>query len=336
VRVSVLDCTLRDGGNYNGWRFSESQIRRILAGLDDGRVDFVEVGYRGGSGSNRASDVGIAADFPSELLGRLPPLAHARLAIQAVPSVCDPRRLDDLVGTPVELVRVAAYPHDLPGALAMVAHVKGLGLRASLNVMAASYLDTGAAGALAREGQLAGADVLYLADSFGALSPDATAALVAAVREHATVPVGYHGHNNLGLAFANAIAALRAGATWLDCSLCGLARGAGNLPLEQLAGAALRWDFLETATVLEPLLATAELVLAEILAEPLRIARPEIESGAFNLHYYYHPLVRERAAALGLDPALLAERLGRSRPRRVDVACVDAAARELCQAAPVR
>jgi len=329
MRLTLVDCTLRDGGNYNNWAFPETQVSRIVSALDAGRVDVIEVGYRGGSGSNKATNVGVTAHCPADFLNRLPPLAHARIAVQAVPTVCPLELLDDLADTPTQLVRIATYPHNFAGALPALERVKQIGLDTSLNLMSASYVEPEDAAAMAQRAEAAGADAFYMADSFGALIPDTVERLVAAVRAATTLPIGYHGHNNLGLAFANALAAIRAGATWLDTSLCGLARGAGNLPTEQLVGAAQRWSLLELDTQLEPTIAAAELVLSEILSEPMRIAEAEIESGVFNLHYYYHRLVREKARAAGVDRQLVLSALERLRPPSVDVSYLDQVIEEL-------
>lgn len=329
MRLTIVDCTLRDGGNYNSWAFPEAQVLRIVRALDAAHVDIVEVGYRGGSGSNKAVDVGVTAQCPADFLNRLPSLAHSQIAVQVVPTVCPLELLDDLADTPTQFVRVATYPHNFASALPALERLKQIGLDTSLNLMSASYIEPKDAAAMARRAEAAGADAFYMADSFGALTPDVVERLVTSVREATTLPIGYHGHNNLGLAFANALAAIRCGATWLDTSLCGLARGAGNLPTEQLVGAAQRWSLLEVDAQLKPTIAAAELVFAEILREPMRIAEAEIECGVFNLHYYFHRMVCERASAAGVDRQYVLAVLERLCPPSVDVSYVDKAIDEL-------
>src|SRR5258708_171878 len=81
-----------------------------------------------------------------------------------------------------------------------------------------------------------GAEVVYVTDSAGALLPDDAAARVAALR--AALPddvgVGFHGHMNLSLGLANSLAAVAAGATWIDGATCGMGAGAGDTPPEIL------------------------------------------------------------------------------------------------------
>jgi 4-hydroxy 2-oxovalerate aldolase len=77
-----------------------------------------------------------------------------------------------------------------------------------------------------------GADVLYLADSNGSLTPTRVWDMVNLVRGYTGMPIGFHAHDNLGLAMSNSIAAVKAGATFIDGSLRGMGKGAGNLKLE--------------------------------------------------------------------------------------------------------
>lgn len=320
MTVSILDCTLRDGGNVNNWRFTIDQVRDITSGLAQAGVDVVEVGYVGGSGSNRSADVGPTADVTDDLLRHIGACDGTRLAVQAVASVVEPSRLDALVDSSVEIVRVACYPWDVPRATALVGHVTRRGLTASLNIMASSYATPAELAASAAAGVEAGASVVYLADSFGSLVPDQVRERIAAVRVRVDTPVGFHGHDNLGLACANALAAVEAGASWLDGSLAGLARGAGNLATEVLAALAER-GVLDARARVAPLLA-ARRVVAEEIGRPTS-GDDALETGLADVHVYFHPLVRDRCDETGSDRAAVLAELGARRPRRVDPQVVD-------------
>jgi 4-hydroxy 2-oxovalerate aldolase len=323
----LIDCTLRDGGNLNNWHYPPAFIDRVLRLLDDGGVDVIEVGYRGGSGSNKAADVGAAARCDPEFLLGLPRLRHAQLAVMCVPTVCPMQSLDDLPALGVGLVRVATYPADAARALPYATALRSLGLRCSFNLMAASYLEPDAIARLAERAERAGADIFYMADTFGGMNPDQVKARISAVRVATEIPVGFHGHNNLGLAFANALAALEAGAEYLDGSLRGLARGAGNLPLEQLVAATETWARLgrrrNTDAVLEAAEVTADTVLRE--CAPMQVSTAELETGLGNVHYYYHRLIKERSEVSGVSRRAIAQALGVLRPARVDMRFVDQA-----------
>src|SRR5690606_21278924 len=79
-----------------------------------------------------------------------------------------------------------------------------------------------------------GADTVYVVDSAGALLPHEVTEKITALRENLQCNVGFHGHNNLSLAMANTLAAMNAGAKWLDGSIRCLGAGAGNTQTEVL------------------------------------------------------------------------------------------------------
>ena len=84
-----------------------------------------------------------------------------------------------------------------------------------------------------------GVDAVIIMDSAGTMRPDAVMEYVTELKAAVRIPVGFHGHNNLGFSVANTAAAAKAGADILDCCLLGMARSAGNTPTELAAATAL-------------------------------------------------------------------------------------------------
>ncbi len=339
-KLSLIDCTLRDGGNLNDWAFTPEDLDFLVTRLSKSGVDYVEVGYRGGSGSNTSTRTGPAARCSAAYLDGLN-IPRERMAVMVVPTVCPLDLLDDLWERPIGLLRVAAYPRDVPQALSYVTCSNRRGVRVSLNVMSASYVTPDELSALARSAHQAGADVFYMADSFGALHPDSVRARVEAVRSVVDLPVGFHGHNNLGLAFANALAAIGSGASYVDGSLAGMARGAGNLPLEQFVAAADVWPALGGRYAVGPVLEAADYVLAKLTDGGIAITSRELLAGIYDLHYYFLPLVDEQVRQTGLERAAVLRALSLMRPPKVSAAavaeaCRVAAAEARGEGAPVR
>ncbi|MDR4432794.1 aldolase [Bacillus tequilensis] len=323
MNMQVIDCTLRDGGNFNNWFFSAEDIGQIIRNLDKANVNIIEIGYVGGSGSNKEKSVGSLANCTPELLDELPNTSHSQLAAMVVPSVCELHLLDNLNQQQIPWIRVASYPHNAEDALPYIEHLKNQGFHVSFNVMAASYIEEKDVAELAKKANVFGADVFYMADSFGNLTPDGVRNRVAAACDQADCSVGFHGHNNLGLAFANALAAMDSGAAFIDTSLCGMARGAGNLPTEQFVSALHHWDKFDIPYKLDPILTAAEYVLSSILSSPMRISTPEIISGISNIHYYYYDLVIRKCQEVNLDPLEVAALLGKSLPKKVDMSSIE-------------
>jgi 4-hydroxy 2-oxovalerate aldolase len=234
----VLDVTLRDGGFHNAWDFAPEQVRAYLHAMDEARIDWAEVGYRsldrrGFSGALRYSEESHLQDLPH--------LAHTRLAVmvdakeftgqegalaQLFPP-CDQSR--------VGLVRIAARPKDVRTAIRQVEVLADRGYLTTVNLMAWASLPATDRPELLALLARSRADVTYIADSYGSMHPEEVAEAVRMSKQIAPERAfGVHLHNNLELAFANALAAIREGATWVDASVLGMGRGPGNLKTELL------------------------------------------------------------------------------------------------------
>ena len=113
-----------------------------------------------------------------------------------------------------------------------------------------------------------GADCVYVVDSAGAMVQSGVREKVSALKDALSIEVGFHGHNNLGLAIGNTITALEAGADQIDGTLRGLGAGAGNAPTEVLT-AVLNKMGIETGINLSILMDTAEEVIAPLMTHQL-------------------------------------------------------------------
>jgi 4-hydroxy 2-oxovalerate aldolase len=139
----------------------------------------------------------------------------------------------------LDVIRVATYIHQIPTALDMVKDAHDKGYQTTLNLMAVSTVresDLDVALEVMAQSEV---QAIYLVDSWGVLYSEQIQALtrkyLKAV-EGTGKEVGIHTHNNQQLAYANTIEALILGANWLDASICGIGRGAGNCPMELLIG----------------------------------------------------------------------------------------------------
>lgn len=155
-------------------------------------------------------------------------MAHARDI-----ALTDYRRLAECG---VGMVRLPAQWATLPALAPHVAAAEAAGLRVAVNLIRVSELSLadvcGAAELVDRWGIAA----FYLADSNGSLFPQSVTELITAVRERTGLPLGFHAHDGLSLAFINSLNAALAGCRYLDASLGGMGKGGGNLPLELIVG----------------------------------------------------------------------------------------------------
>lgn len=155
-------------------------------------------------------------------------MAHARDI-----DLADYRRLPEFG---VDLVRMPAQIDLLPSLASHVAEAKAAGLLVAVNLTRVSEValdDVAWAAQLAGE---FGADLFYLADSNASLFPDDVVELVRTAAAATSVPLGFHAHDGLSLAFINSLTAMRSGCSYLDASLGGMGKGGGNLCLELIVG----------------------------------------------------------------------------------------------------
>lgn len=243
---TLLDVTLRDGGYVNGHSWTLREAEAVVRAVGACGVPYLEVGYLRDAHDPRRP----TASCPPAHLDALAAVdGRPALAVMVRPGEVPVARIAQLPDHGVSMVRVLVGGASADQARPYVAKARETGLAVATNLTRVSERDEAGIAAAVRACAAEGAEVVYLADSNGSLDPDGVAARVTAARDAAGLPVGFHPHDNLGLAFINAKAALAAGATALDASIAGIGKGGGNLRLEVVVahlivrhGADLRLD----------------------------------------------------------------------------------------------
>ena len=242
----ILDCTLRDGGYYTLWDFDRTLVDGYLTAMATAGITTIEIGYR--SIPKQDTYVGEYFHLPLSTLEHCVAVLQdsARAAgVNTVPELaimlnvkdCSPSILDLLLGDirgTVTTVRLAANPAKLDEALDLAKSIKKLGFKVALNLMYLSrFLNNNDAFYAQLRDSADAFDMLNLVDSYGGCLPAQVAGAFAQYSKALPgVALGYHGHDNMSLALANAIAALENGATSVDATITGMGRGAGNLRTE--------------------------------------------------------------------------------------------------------
>lgn len=230
--MQILDCTLRDGGYYTDWDFDESAVGAYVRSLNHLPVDYIEVGYR----QNPADEyIGCFGYCPVSVLRRIREQTTKKLAVmlnEKNTSVGDlPRLVSPLLGI-IDMVRIATAPSRIAAAMTLARWLKQSGFEVALNLMYMSSWDDTLWDDLSQADGII--DVINMVDSYGSVMPSDIAPAIQRMRGATTCKIGFHGHNNLQLAFANTIAAIDSGADIIDSTLLGMGRGAGNLHTELL------------------------------------------------------------------------------------------------------
>lgn len=240
--IKVVDATLRDGGLVNNFYFTDEFVKELYETNIKAGVDYMEFGYKASKDmfdvnefgkwkfTDEKSIRGIVGNNDSDM----------KIAVMADVGRTDFRRdIIDKSDSVIDLIRVATYINTIPAAIEMIEYCHEKGYETSVNIMAISTANTkDIEQALDLLGQ-SSVDVFYLVDSYGSLYPEQVreyTEMYVSYAEKYGKKVGIHAHNNQQMAFANTVEAASHGASYLDATMMGMGRGAGNCNLEALLG----------------------------------------------------------------------------------------------------
>jgi 4-hydroxy 2-oxovalerate aldolase len=232
----IVDCTIRDGGLINNWDFSIQMVQDMYAGLSAAGVEYMEIGYKNSAKLLKGAEAGpwrfLNEDFLKETFSKK---TDTKLS-----ALVDIGRVDENDILPrdqsqLDLIRVATYIGDVDKALELVDKFHGYGYETSVNIMALSHVMENELTEALEEIAKSPVDVVYVVDSYGSMDNKDIDYLVS--KFQSILPekkLGMHMHNNLQLAFANTLIGANKGVQFLDASVYGMGRAAGNCPTELL------------------------------------------------------------------------------------------------------
>lgn len=227
----LLDCTLRDGGYYTNWDFDKQLVDLYITSLEKLPVDYIEIGYRS---TLKNEYFGEFYYCPLSTVQNIKNQTTIPLAVMLDAKNCKETDVDDLLSdlvSLVDLVRIAVAVENLEHGLKLARCVKDLGFKVALNIMRSIDLnDKQVKRFLGDKAEFV--DFIYLVDSYGSIFPDEIVSLLNKVQKVSSSAIGFHGHNNLELAFTNSIKAMEGGVNIIDFTVLGMGRGAGNLKTE--------------------------------------------------------------------------------------------------------
>lgn len=235
--IKVIDCTIRDGGLMNDWKFDKALVKDVFHGLAKAGIDYVELGYRADKAYFSPKDFGPWRFCDEKDLRDVAFESPTKVSVMVDVGRTDYNAFIPASESIVKLFRVATYVKDIDKAIHLGRHIKSFGYEISVNIMAVSHaLEPDLDEALR---QLADTDfeIVYVVDSFGYLYSEQVHYL--AEKYMSMLPgkqIGIHCHNNQQLAYANTLEGIIKGVNYLDGSIYGMGRAAGNCPLELLMG----------------------------------------------------------------------------------------------------
>lgn len=230
--IQLLDASLRDGGHRTNFHFKDNELEGFLPLLDHSGIEYIEIGYRNGS-LHFIPDLGRAGWCHKDyLLFCQGLIKNSKMAVMAHPHNVTQEDLRELKNCSVALLRICIARGELPVALPLIKMAQDLGMMVSVNFIHISYYTNAELDDVVGLASSHQPDIIYFADSNGSLLPSRTKEIYDRYLGESSIPFGFHAHDNIGLAQANALAALNSGVRFIDASLAGMGKGIGNLRTE--------------------------------------------------------------------------------------------------------
>jgi 4-hydroxy 2-oxovalerate aldolase len=230
--LKLLDCTLRDGGYYTNWDFDKNLVENYLTCVEKLPIEYIEVGYRS---TDKAEYFGEYFYLSAFTIKEIVMFTSKKIVLMLDAKDCFDLNLDVFLSNikdDISLIRIATAPEKILESLGLVQKLVSLGFEVALNVMYISKIKDDDVFFTYIEGIENKIKCLYLVDSYGSIYPDQLELLISKVKRKTNVTLGFHGHNNIELAFVNTLKAIESGVTFIDSTILGMGRGAGNLKTE--------------------------------------------------------------------------------------------------------
>lgn len=299
--ILISDPTLRDGNHAVRHRLSLDQIAAYAAAAERAGVPIVEVGHGNGLGASSLQVGESLVDDEKMLETARKNLSHSKLGVHCMPGFATVKKdLKHALDLGVDVIRVASHCTEADITESHIAYVRSRGKEVYTNLMMTHMASTDVLVEECLKMQSYGSQGVILMDSAGAYLPADVTERIGALVSVLKVPVGFHGHNNLGMAVMNSVAAAEAGATILDGTARGFGAGAGNAPLEVLVAVLEKMGY-RTGIDLYKMLDAAELAETKLMVSPPRIDSVSIVSGLAGVFSGFAKHVDRISKQYGVD-----------------------------------
>ncbi len=235
--TKVMDCTVRDGGLMNKWQFSDEFVKAVYQGCVEAGIDYMEIGYKSSESAFSRDEVGPWKFCDDKDLRRIVGDNNTNVKLSAMADIgrIDPEDIPQASDSLIDMMRVACYVHQVDKAVWLAEHCMDKGYEVTINLMAVSKVNEHDLDEALADLAKSRVPIIYVVDSFGSMYCETIQHLVQKYKK--ALPgkeLGIHAHNNMQLAMSNTITSMIEGATFLDTTMLGMGRGAGNCPTEIL------------------------------------------------------------------------------------------------------
>ncbi len=297
--VEILDCTLRDGSYPLNFQFTSRDTKKISSNLENAGIDYIEVGHGLGLGASQPK-FGIAFETDEEYLSSSSKsVKKSKIGSFFIPGIGKIKNIKSCKAKGLNFIRIGVEPNDILSAIPYIEYCLSNNIEVFINIMktyANSISNIKKQLEKLNKYNLKG---IYVVDSSGCMFPNQVKNYVKELNKF-RFDIGFHGHNNLNLANANCLAAIEAGALFVDSSLAGIGRSAGNAQTEVLSWLLLQNNYQKKYDIFK----FFKIIENNILPLNLKIKNPElidILSGISSFHSSFLPIFKRAIGKYDVD-----------------------------------
>lgn len=317
--LRLLECTLRDGSYAVDFRFTRADTALLCQLLSDLGFDYLEIGHGLGINASNAGK-GQAPSSDLEFVNAAKSVTgRSKVGMFCIPNVATLNSLKEMAQAGLDFVRIGNNADKIEDAFDYIEAARKNNLHTFLNFMK-SYAVTPKTFALkAKAAAKAGAQVIYIVDSAGCMLPEEVDEYIRRLKEVSEVKIGFHGHNNLHLAVANTLQAIRSGADFVDTTLYGIGRNAGNAPTEVVL-AVLKTMDIDLKIDLFKVMDVVDRYVSPLARQFQMYDMLSVTMGFSKFHSSFLPKVKKISDEYNVDLRKLLFKAGRENPSEIDEA----------------
>lgn len=302
-KVFLLDTTLRDGSYAIDFSYTVADTAIICSELEKCGFEYIEIGHGMGLNASNVTRYKAVHTDKEYMIAAEQSLTHAKYGMFCIPGIARLQDLDIAYDHKMDFIRVGANVDKIESTKEYVKKAKKLGMLVAVNIMKSYALNPITFADKVKMIEDYGADVIYIVDSAGGMFFDDIKKYFEAIRKVSNLPVGFHGHDNLGLAISNSLQCAKLGVKFIDSSLQGIGRSSGNAVTEVLVASLLKLGFNINIDLI------STLKLGQRFIRPLLNQKGrgllDIVCGYVGFHSSYMPYIQKYAAKYSINPEQL-------------------------------
>ncbi|GAC33288.1 4-hydroxy-2-oxovalerate aldolase [Alteromonas sp. KS69] len=311
-KVTLHDMSLRDGMHAKQHQISIDQMVAVATGLDEAGIPLIEVTHGDGLGG-ASLNYGFPAHTDEEYLNAVvPKMKNAKISALLLPGIGTVDHLKMARDCGVHTIRVATHCTEADVS------EQHIGLAAKMKMDTVGFLMMAhmvSAEKILEQAKLMesyGANCIYCTDSAGYMLPDEVTHKISVLRANLNpaTELGFHGHHNMGMAIANSLAAVDAGANRIDGSVAGLGAGAGNTPLEVFVAVLDRMQAVHGVDLYK-IMDVAEDLVVPLMDHPIRVDRDALTLGYAGVYSSFLLFAQRAEAKYGIQARDILVELGK-------------------------